>query len=79
MRIGIFYLSTDPATVPGARGTRTPLLLPGGGQAWVRVEETEAEDELAALDMAQPVEGESLMNTHALGGESKPNRNRHAN
>ncbi len=61
MRIGIFYLS-HYKTADDLQG----VWLKDGTSLWIRVEEVEAEDVEAALDMAEPRDGEIVMNTHEL-------------
>lgn len=61
MRVGIFYLS-HVKTDSDQQG----IWLKDGTSRWIRVQEVDAEDVEAALDMAQPREGESVMNTHEL-------------
>jgi hypothetical protein len=60
MRCGIFYYSRG--RIEGGQ----PIALPEGGVAWIRVEELQGRDLSEVLDMAQPRQGEVVMNTHIL-------------
>lgn len=60
MRCGIFYLSYRPGP------DKVPFTLSDGRCVFIRCIEVECADVSEALDMAEPIKGESLMNTHAL-------------
>lgn len=64
MRVGIFYISRGEDAVDVAGAVACPL--PGGGSVRIRISEVQADSLEDALDMAEPLPGESLMNTHEL-------------
>lgn len=66
MKIGIFYLSLQDPPPAGCMGIVNQIVLPSGGQAFVRVEQVEAADLSDALSDAAPADGEMVMNTHPL-------------
>ena len=64
MRVGIFYISKSHH---GTQLGDTSVTLPTSvGFVLIRMEEVEADDLCAALDLAAPRDGESVMNTHEL-------------
>lgn len=62
MKIGIFYFSTKPAQDRQIVWFDIKLK----SWAYIRVQVVEAENEEAALDMAEPQDDEDVMNTHEL-------------
>ena len=60
MRIGIFYFSTADGP------NRQRIVLPNGGDAFVRVEEIDDANLLEGLDAAKPADDEAVMNSHEL-------------
>ncbi len=63
MRVGIFYIDTSKnysgwTVVADGKENKDAV--------GIRMEVVEAEDEVAAMDMAQPRDNESVMNAHEL-------------
>lgn len=66
MRCAIFYVLTPIRDLPPLLDYWPVIDLHAGITARVRMEIVEAQDLGAALDMAQPRDGEAVMNTHEV-------------